>query len=52
MEENVRRLESGCIPTVWRKSEKSVDQPLMSRSSNHVKLRPGSLPALNSRRMG
>ena len=51
MGENVRRLEPGSIPTVWRKSEKYVDQPLMSQSSNHVKLRPGWLPALNSRRM-
>ena len=38
MEGNVRRLEPGSIPTVWRKSEKSVDQPLSHRRS-HRKVR-------------
>ena len=37
MEGNVRRLEPGSIPTVWRKSsEKSVDQPLSHRSHPKV----------------
>ena len=38
MEGNVRRLEPGSIPTVWRKSEKSFDQPLSHRSRRKVRI--------------
>ena len=38
MEGNVRRLEPGSIPTVWRKSEKSVDQTLSHRSRRKVRI--------------
>ena len=38
MEGNVRRLEPGSIPTVWRKSEKSVDPPLSHRSRRKVRI--------------
>ena len=39
MEGNVRRLQPGSIPTVWRKSEKSVDQPLSHRSRRKVRIK-------------
>jgi len=41
MEGNVRRLEPGSIPTVptvWRKSEISVNQPLSHRSCRKVRI--------------
>ena len=38
MEGNVRRLQPGSIPTIWRKSEKSVDQPLSHRSRRKVRI--------------
>ena len=38
MEGNIRRLEPGSIPTVWRKSEKSVDQTLSHRSHRKVRI--------------
>lgn len=38
MEGNVRRLQPGSIPTVWRKLEKSVDQPLSHRSRRKVRI--------------
>ena len=38
MEGNVRRLQLGSIPTIWRKSEKPVDQPLSHRSRRKVRI--------------
>ena len=47
MEGNVRRLEPGSIPSVWRKSEISIDQSLSHRSRRKVCIRYAIILFLN-----